>query len=437
MRHASARLLFTGLLLLALPEGRAAAQDVGPDVTVFTLQATNNYGSIDGIRGYSVATTACNAGTEPLAWCTTPSSFGCNGGVLTGRDHPVIAQNMYRLKNGRFEQLGASWLKHGFQSLNTGSNTCGPTGTCTQPPLGDRQLGVGCIDAYTANENGHRPAGRKSEVDPATGAFPYPSAGGGSVAAMWNQRLAVAEADLEASLNPGAAYYLEGHYVTADDAMAGNGLNNASYRQVTIQPGTYDIVLAFQPVRQKAAIKAWAAADPEVEMLDLDLPTAPVERFHVARKVTDLGNGRWHYEYAIHNMNSKRAADGLRIDFGEPVFLSNAGFHDVDSHSGEPYDVTDWEISTPFRSVRWAAPFFTPPENANALRWGTLYSFWFDASRPPTAIESHTLSLFEAGMPAEMVFLETPQVPETTLFADGFESGGTAAWSSATPGSGP
>ena len=114
----------------------------GPDVTVFNLQDTSNFGESNGIRGYAVGTTSCNIGDTPLNWCD--NAGGCGAGT-TPEDHPVIAQNMYRLKDGRFNQLGASWLKHGFLSLNQSAGGCG-AGSCQGPPLGGNQLGVGCTD---------------------------------------------------------------------------------------------------------------------------------------------------------------------------------------------------------------------------------------------------------------------------------------------------
>ena len=71
-------------------------------------------------------------------------------------------------------------------------------------------------------------------------------------------------------------------------------------------------------------------------------PSVPVERFHVARKVTNPSAGVWHYEYAAHNMNSDRAADRLAIRFFGATTFENIGFHDVNAHSNEPYDTADW-----------------------------------------------------------------------------------------------
>lgn len=403
-------------------------QTVGPDVTVFDMMDVQNYGSSGGVRGYAFGTRSCNIGDKPLNWCD--ENGGCGNGTASN-DHPVIAQNMYRLKNGRFEQIGASWLKHGFLSTNSTSSGCG-NGSCVSPPLGSSQLGIGCTDPYQASLNGSRPLGRRSEVNSTTGAYPFPYTGGGSTGAVWNQRAAVAEADLDPAQNTGATYYIEGHYIAPDDAAAGNGLNNASYRRVTVTAGTYNLSMAASTVREKSAIEVWPTVDNTVELINVDTPSVPAERFHVARKVTDLGGGVWHYEYAIHNMNSDRSASRLTITFGNLTNFTNIGFHDVNSHSNEPYDTTDWEVTTGGTSISWAAPVFVPAENANALRWATMYSFWFDATRGPTEIALHTLGLFKTGTPAELEFLATPQ--ESPFFADGFETGDTSAWTGVRSG---
>lgn len=403
----------------------ASAGTIGADVTVFDLPGTTNYGVSAGIRGYSVGTTSCNIGDTPLNWCDI--NGGCGNGT-TSSDHPVIGQNIYRLKNGRFDQIGASWLKHGFISLNQSASGCG-NGTCVSPPLGGNQLGVGCTDPYSSNLNGSRPMGRKSEVDATTGAYPMPPGGGGSTAAVWNQRAAVAEADLDAASNPGATYYVEGQYIAPDDATSGNGLNNASYRQVTVQVGTFNLEFAASTVRQKAAIEVWPLVDAAVELVNVDVPSIPVQRFHVARKVTDLGGGVWHYEYAVHNMNSNRSASRLAVRFFGATTFENAGFHDVNSHSGEPYDTTDWPVTTMGDEISWEAPAFAPPQNANAIRWATMYNFWFDATRPPEEIATHVLGLFSAGEPTELEFLAGANV----IFIDGFASEDTSAWSATVP----
>ena len=109
----------------------------GPDVWVSAFTDVDYYGQLSGRNAYAIGTVACNLGDVPVEW---------NAG---NNEHPVIGQNMYRLMNGRFEQIGQSWLKHGFASTN--SPGCG---TCIQPPQGGAQLGVDCSDAYGAGLNG-------------------------------------------------------------------------------------------------------------------------------------------------------------------------------------------------------------------------------------------------------------------------------------------
>ncbi len=410
--NAATRWYRWSLLLWCFAGGIASAQS-GPDVTVFTLSSVGNYGAAGGIRGYSVGTVSCNIGTQPLNWCD--NAGGCGLGT-TSADHPVIAQNVYRLKNDRFEQIGASWLKHGFVSTNSSQSGCG-TGSCQAPPLGGNQLGVGCTDPYGSGLNGSRPLGRRSEVNATTGVFPHPIGGGGSTAQAWNQRMAVAEVDVDPALNGGARYFVEGHYVAPDDAASGNALNNASYREVLVSGTEFNLLVQGTTVRQRAAIQGWQAIDPTVQLVNVDVPGAIVQRFHVARKVIEVTPGTlWRYEYAVHNLNSDRSADRLGINFAGATIFSNIGFRDVNSHSNEPYDTADWPVTTNGNLIQWQAPVFTAsPSNGNAIRWGTMYSFWFEANRPPEQISGHTLRLFTPGSPGEMQF------EFRELFGNGFE----------------
>jgi hypothetical protein len=80
----------------------------------------------------------------------------------------------------------------------------------------------------------------------------------------------------------------------------------------------------------------------------------------------------------------------------------NIGFHDILYHSGEPYDDTDWtatvERGDGRNSITWQTSTFAENPDGNALRWGTLYNFRFDADFPP-AITTATLGLFKPGSP--------------------------------------
>ena len=116
--------------------------------------------------------------------------------------------------------------------------------------------------------------------------------------------------------------------------------------------------------------------------------------------------------------------------------LANAGFHDVDYHSGEPYSNTDWTIDTdgPNGHVAWFGVTHAADPNANALRWGTMYNFWFDSDQAPGAGLA-AITLFRppgAGQPTT-VSVNVPVPGGTGLFRDDFESGTRSAWSSETP----
>jgi hypothetical protein len=395
-----------------------------PDVTVFQFTDIGNYGSSGGFVGYSIGTRSCNRGNAPLNWCTDTTGCAPGAGPL---DHPVIAQNLYRLKNGRFDQVGMSWVKHGFLALNSPVAGCaGVSGqACTNPNQDGPQLFVGCTDPYTASLNGSRPLGRRSEVDATTGVFPDPSSSPGGPYTVYDQRIKVATTDVDAANNAGALYFAEAQYIAKDDAEAGNALNNASYRRVTVGAApSYSLTMTGTFFEQQPAINAWAAQDPAVLLVHVDTPAEIFERYDVARKVTDLGGGHWHYEYAIHNMNSDRSARSFTVELPNSTAFTNPGFKGIAHHSGEPYAVDDWTVATTANSITWSTATFATNPNAHSLRWGTLFNFWFDADQPPASAIVHTVGLFTPGDPASLDFAMA-----NDLIKDSFESGDVTLWS--------
>ena len=401
----------------------------GPDVTIWSLPSISNYGSVGGVRAYSVGSDSCNIGSENVNWCD--NSGGCPGQGLQDDQHPVIGQNLYRLEDGRFQQLGQSWLKHGFFSLNTNiGTTCqGNDGsdnpvTCQDPGTGNL-LGVGCTDYYSSGLNGSRPMGLRSEVNPTMGTYPFPYTQVGTTQLV-DQRIQVAESEIDPSIHTEAVFFVEGQYVVDNDAQAGNGLNNASYREVSVSPSSFDLNFVGGTVRELSALYGWQAEDPEVEIVSVDFRGPVTERFEVGRRITENDDGSYTTVIAIRNMNSDQAARALSVLFPEPLGISEVGFHDVDSHSGEAYDTTDWTATIDPDGVSWSTLTFAEDPLANALRWGTMYTFWFDSELDPRGA-IYTLDLFKT-KDSGRIGLEFVTLPENAIFSDGFESSDTTMW---------
>ena len=110
----------------------------------------------------------------------------------------------------------------------------------------------------------------------------------------------------------------------------------------------------------------------------------------------DQGDGTWRYEYALFNNNSDRAAGSFAVELFDGVEVTDMGFSDVEYHSGEPWDGADWTVEVTEDQIRWSTESFGDNTEANALRWGTMYNFWFVANTPPAA-RSATIEYFKPG----------------------------------------
>ncbi len=342
----------------------------GPDVVYTEIGSISNYGAVGGIRGYALGSWTCNIGNQDLLWN--------NNGT------PGLGMNAYRLHGGRLEQIGISWVKTACCVAN---GSCG--GSCSSGAPGT--LHPGCRDIYSSGWNGSQSRmGPRSGINPYSGDFaPIP---GGSGNAIF-RRLQVAETDLTQA---GALYFVEGVYVGTDDAQAGNSLNNASYKRVTVG-GDFSLNQTGSMALHVPAIFAWQDNDATVTTVDTDVPGEG--RFIVAAKAEDNGDGTWRYTYAAYNLNSHRSGGSFSVPIPAGTLVTNAGFNDVEYHSGEPYDNTDWPVVTGATAVTWSSPeTFAQNPDSNALRWGTMYTFWFDANVDPGTGEV-TLGLFRPGTP--------------------------------------
>ena len=358
-------LLAAATLAIAQANNECDAPGEAPDLIVHIYGGAENWGAVGGISGFSLGSEICNLGT---CW------LNFNGGTTS---HPVLGQNLFRLKNGRFEQIGQSWVKHPGGALQ--DNGCSPS--CLPAPDGTH-LGVNCSDIYNSDVNGFGTRAPKSDINAFTGEFLWPPSGHGTFGNPISTRLQVHNSDLDPSINRGAIYAMELQFIAADDASSGNAANNCSYELATVTNsfGSYAILPQGTSQVGHPAIQAWRATDPSVTETVARMPSNGV--YIVSSKATYLGSAIWHYEYAVQNVNASRGARSFTVAIPSGTTVSHVGFHDVDYHDGEIHDATDWTPSVTAQSVSWTS-FPDAQLVSNPLGWGTVYNFRFDADVPP------------------------------------------------------
>lgn len=386
--------------------GETPALLPGPDVIVGDMPNMGQFGSAGTQVGLAVATTSCNNGTEPLHWFAMPQT-----------DHPVIPQNFYRLSGGdtnneRFEQIGQSSCKHAFLALE--NNACGfgcNTSGCTT----GSNLCPGCSDPYSASLNSGPNLGSRAWINPFTGSYPSNSNDhSGHAHDGVSHRIIVEADDLNTTLNQGATYFAEAQYVTPHEYSwcqthpgECNMLNNASYRQFSVSGGPTNFTFSGvgSTVRMKAAISAWADTGAAVSQIEPDPGNDGI--WFMGCKVTNPAKGVWHYEYALYNQNLDRAIQSFRVPLLAGVNISNMEFHAPPQHPGwanngtqnnQGYSSAPWDATQDASSITWSTETFVRNQNANAIRWGTLYNFRFDADQPPQSANA-TVGFFKTGSP--------------------------------------
>jgi hypothetical protein len=240
---------------------------------------------------------------------------------------------------------------------------------------------------------------------------------------------------LSTTLNPGATYFAEAQYVTPHEyqwcvANPGqcNMYNNVSYRRYSVN-GTAS-PFSFTPqastVRTKPAIEGW----PGATVVELRPDPGVDGVAFIAYKVTETSPGTWHYEYAVYNQNLDRGVQSFSIPVGDGVTLTNLGFYAPPQHPGTTFDgtfnnlgfsSTPWTADQTGGAVTWTTETLAQNQNANAIRWGSMYNFRFDSNRPPASMNA-TVGFFKTGGPITALV----QGPESSVVVNVSISGRVA-----------
>src|SRR3984893_9797183 len=397
------------LLLLSNSSGNSAPQsarsapedfNTGPDVIAGKLAASYQAEINGPPRGLATAITTCNAGNQVVNFFAMPNT-----------NHPAIAQNLYRMSggsgnNGRFEQIGQAWVKHtyGAEQANACNFGCMPGGDFNH-------LGVGCSDTYFAFQSAQQSdLGSRAWINPFTGVFQSNARDHtGHIHTAVSHMIVVERNDLDTTMNPGATYYAELLYVTPDEyawcqAHSGecNMSNNASYRPYSVSGTTsFTFSAVGSTVPMTSAINAWAGAT----INPIEPQPGTDGRAFIACKVTGPVAGMWHYEYALYNQNLDRAIQSFSVPLGCGIAVNNLGFHAPLNPPGFANDGTvgdagfsnaAWTSTQTTGALSWSSETFAQNQNANAIRWGTLYNFRFDSDQPPQATNA-AIGFFKTG----------------------------------------
>ena len=377
----------------------------GPDVIVGNIQNVAQQGSAGTQVGLAIGTDSCNNGDQPINWFALPNT-----------DHPLVPQNLYRMSGGtdnfeRFEQIGHSWMKHTFEALEDSvCGTCNTSGCQT-----GTHLCPGCSDPYTSGLNGDQGSiGSRAWVNPFTGSFPSTANNhNGHNHDGVSHRIRVAVNDLNTTMNPNATYFGEAAYISPHEYTwcqshpdQCNMFNNVSYRQFHVTGTTsFTFAAVGSTLRMQPAIQAWAATGATVNQVEPDPGNDGI--FFVGCKVTNPSAGVWHYDYAVYDENLDRGIQSVAVPLAAGVNINNIGFHAPPQEPGwandgtfnsQGYSSTPWTVTQIVNSITWNSETFAQNQNGNAIRWGTLYNFRFDADQPPQSANA-TVGFFKTGSP--------------------------------------
>lgn len=357
-----------------------------------------------GEAGMAMLNTMCNPGSVNIPWFAAMQP-----------NHPKFGFLVVRIADDKIEQINEwSFCKHAFTSVNVN----GSCGSCVNPGTGSL-MGLNCSDTYGPGNNASRtwlgppeeidpwlgtwdPVGSYFDIgDPSQAGYPAPADGVRSLSQSIfdnvDNRVTIDEVDL---LTPNASYYYGLQLIHEGEAVA-NRDDNLAHRG--FNPNWNGSSWSFpnngQGQQYGSILDRWQGAD-----VDSGSNGNDDGRFFVGVKATPIGAGVYHYEYAVHNVDSSRGGSSFSMPVDAGATVSNFSFGDIDNDSSN-----DWTGQRVGNEIVFAAP------NGNPLEWNTIYNFGFDVDFAPGS----GLCSIDAARPGpgSMVTDVPTKVPSGSTFA--------------------
>lgn len=318
-----------------------------------------------------------NAGTADVPWFQAIRPDGRVG------PHPYLAMNMYRIQNGRIEQIGASDVKHAFFALNN---------DCDCP--GDQILYATCTDLYAASTNGDfLHLAPRDEVTAFTGAWTSlgshfdgepvddfrSHSGSSSEHDPFDHRLVVDVAEIS---DPEASYFVDAWYIVGGDI---NLFNSMGYRQV--RPNLNGANWSFTLISAQtpgSVLDQWA--DPLIEnegSIHRVIDTGE-GRYAVAGKTEDLGQAQ-RFHYTLFNYDFDRQLNRFEVPIPAGATLS-----EIHAYDGDTLLDNDWTSEQTEDRLIWSAPA------EQGLDWDRMISFSFEMAAN-SELGTATIGYLETG----------------------------------------
>ncbi|MFO0829821.1 MAG: dockerin type I repeat-containing protein [Phycisphaerales bacterium] len=369
------RAMGTNPLICIAPLWTCAAACASSEVLVSDLAGLTVYAPVAAARAMSVGGTWCNLGPDAAPW--NPLTSG----------HPVTATNLLRVENGGLREIGVGWAWHHVNCALqlSGCATCAPVpGPC--PPA----LGAGCTTTSTAAALGTQGAlGMRSQVNASAATFPFPLVEP-PVTDGLSRRCRYQIADVDPAQHPNAHFAAQTVTIAAS---TGAPVERSAIREIaatTLANG--GSAYAGAATTSASAVDFWKSIEPSVAITVIDI--ANDGRILVASRVAPVAGG-YRYDYAIENLNSHESVGAFEVPVGSAEGMRSITFAAPLVHSGEVTSNAPWTSSLDASTLTWATTPFAADPNANAIRWGTTYSFSFVSPQAP-ATRVATITLFRS-----------------------------------------